>query len=282
MTEEKRIHASWHMTNFCNFNCHYCYSNTKKGVEKIIPIKRIIKTLRETGEKWCIGMTGGEPFLFPNFIELCKLLNKNDIKIAIDTNLSINSKVREFINNIDPDNVQYMYISTHIEEREKRNEVEQFIKNLLLLKENKFYFSVNYVLHPILIEKFKKDYKYFESKGIELKAKPFKGEYNEKKYPESYSDNEKKLILMSDPNAYRCVPFCSKGIKCNAGKTMVMIEMGGDVSRCAADKTNLGNIFKSIKLNNEAEPCIVDRCPCFGVNLIQDSIKLQELKKKFN
>ncbi|MBW2998789.1 radical SAM protein [Candidatus Woesearchaeota archaeon] len=280
--EEERLLASWHMTNFCNFNCHYCYCNTKEGIEKELPVDKIINSLKKTGRDCNLNMTGGEPFLFPNFIELCKALTENDIKISIDTNLSIDSKVKEFINTINPVDVKYLYISTHIEEREKRNGVDKFIENLLLLKEKNFHFGVNYVLHPTLFKRFKKDYDYFESKGIKLNVKPFKGLYNGKKYPLSYTNKEKKVLLKNDPGVFRNLPFDSKGVKCNAGKTMVRIQINGDVSRCVADKTKMGNIFMEIKLNEDAKPCIVDRCPCFGVKLIQDPKKIEEIKKGFS
>jgi len=120
--------ASWFITKRCNFSCYYCHNYIKGGVSVPVPVKKIIKALKETGKKWIVGMTGGEPLVVPNFIELCKELTK-EYKIGVDTNLSINSKVREFVENVEPKNVEHLYISTHIEEREKRGEVEDFIKN---------------------------------------------------------------------------------------------------------------------------------------------------------
>lgn len=264
----KECFASWDMTKFCNFHCDYCYSNPKLGIEKPLPIKKIIGSLKKTGKAWIISMTGGEPFIYPNFVELCYELTKEH-KIAIDTNLSINQKVREFANKINPDKVRYIYISTHIKEREKRNGVEQFIQNLLLLKEKGFNIIVNYVLHPTLIEKFKKDYEYFKSRGIELKPKPFKGESDGKIYPDAYSLEEKELLLKYNPNYLSLVPLDSKGLRCRAGKDFIRILSDGTVTRCVFDKSVLGNIFEGIKLNATAKPCKIKKCNCFGRDLTE-------------
>ncbi|MBU4580790.1 radical SAM protein [Patescibacteria group bacterium] len=278
-TKKERYFASWVMTDMCNFNCEYCSRRTKGKINPL-PINKIVKTLKKTKKPWIIGMTGGEPFLYPNFVELCQELTKN-YKIALDTNLSLNKKVKEFVNTINPERVEYIYISTHILEREKRNEVEEFIKNLLLLKAKKFNFSVNYIIHPTLIKRFKKDYNYFKSKGIKLNPKPLKGEYNGKTYPESYSEQEKRMILGYDLKASTKLPFYCKGMKCKAGNTFILIQPDGTVTRCFHDKTILGNIFQNIQLNKTIKPCQMYKCNCFGYELIEDYQK-EKIKQTFN
>jgi len=260
------------MTNLCNFNCGYCARQFKPTFRYYLPVKSIIRTLKDTGKPWIVGLTGGEPFIYPNFIGVCKELTKH-YKIAIDSNLSINSKVREFANEIDPKKVQYIYVSTHIEEREKRNGVEDFIKNILLLKEKKFNVNVNYVLRPKIDEKFKRYYKYFKSKGIELKPKPFRGKYEGKMYPDAYSEDEKRMILKYDSHALTKLPFNLKGMRCDAGKRLFVIKTNGIAVRCYDDNTILGNIFQGIKLNNNTKPCKADKCTCFGYDLVENPEK---------
>lgn len=270
VAEEDRVFASWHITNYCNYDCDYCFGHETAHIKTRLPVEKIINTLVKTGKKWCIGMTGGEPFIYPNFIDVCQAFNNNDILIALDTNLSIRPKVKAFAETIDPYNVHYLYVSTHIEEREKYGEVEHFIEDLLLLKEKGFHTLVNYVLHPRLIEKFKQDHEYFLSFGIELFAKPFRGFFNNKKYPEAYSEATKSLILETDPNAFKYSPFPSKDVLCKAGQNMVRINVDGVVTRCVADQTVLGNIFDEINLYESAKPCIMEICPCFGGDYVLD------------
>ncbi len=259
---------SWNITRACNFKCHYCCSTPQNRIESIIPTHKIIETLKATKKQWRIAITGGEPFIYPNFIELCKELTKH-YKIRLETNLSINSsKVREFVNNVDTNMVDNMNISTHIEERERRNGVDEFIKNLSLLKKEKYKFLVSYVLHPQLIERFVKDFEYFQAAGIKLVPKPYKGIYKEKIYPEAYSEREKKLL--SEYNTeFQIYPFNSLGIKCNAGRTLIRMDENGIFKRCVSEPTELGDVYKGVKLYDSAKACKVKQCYCFGHGLIE-------------
>ncbi|MBC8501376.1 MAG: radical SAM protein [DPANN group archaeon] len=300
---EKKYFASWLMLPKCNFSCVYCYyavpipgTKTYKPLQpsksivkrlishiksifglkkkKPLPVKpkifthNLIESLKKTDKDWIIGMTGGEPFLYPDFVEVCKELIKH-YRIAIDTNLSLDSKVREFAEAIDPKMVEYIYVSTHIRERERRKDVNGFIDRVLLLKKKGFRVTVNYVLHPDLIERFEKDHEFFKSRGIALSVRPIQGKFNGKIYPSSYTDSEKKLILKYSPKV-KSYPANFKGIPCNAGRNFIRINDAGEVMRCASDKkTLLGNIFYGIKLFNQAMPCTVDKCHCFGADLIE-------------
>jgi len=267
MKREKRCIASWQMTYNCNFNCEYCFGHKIGPIKEGLPLLKIIKTLNAVGVKWRIDMTGGEPFLFPNFIEICEVLNKNGIKIAVDTNLSNNLKVREFAERIEPNNVEFLHISVHIKEREKRNGIGDFIQNLLLLKRKGFVSIVDYVLYPTLMDRFENDFRYFLSYGIYLKPKPFRGRYNGKSYPDSYSEEDKKMILEINPDSIYSFPFHSRGVICGAGRIMIRIKTDGVVTRCVADQSVLGDIFSGIKLYEEFKPCEIDICPCWGGRL---------------
>ncbi len=64
---------------------------------------KIIKLLKnEEGKKWTIGLTGGEPFTYPRFVQLCETLTEH-FCIYVDTNLSINRRVAEFAKKSYPD-----------------------------------------------------------------------------------------------------------------------------------------------------------------------------------
>ncbi len=85
------------------------------------------------GKQWLLKITGGEPFLHPNFVELCQTVIRTN-EITVDTNLSIDKKIKDFAENIDPDKVRDVHAALNIDEREKKDEVEAFIENVLLLK----------------------------------------------------------------------------------------------------------------------------------------------------
>ena len=118
-------------------------------------------------------MVGGEVLVLPKFIEICCELVDNGIRIRFETNLSVTKKVIEFTNVINPNKVEGIAVSLHIEEREKRGSVEEFIQNIFLLRDKGFDISmVNYVLHPSLLHRFEEDYAFFKTKGINLTPIP--------------------------------------------------------------------------------------------------------------
>lgn len=269
---------SWGITSACNFSCEYCVSKNKVSTRKILDVKKIpavkkcwmlktVKILKSLENEWTIIITGGEPFLYPGFTELCREVTK-DFKISVNTNLSINCEIQKWVEHIAPDKVKQINASLHIEESEKHNAVEDFIQNTLLFKKKGFHIFHNYVLVPSLIKRFKKDYEYFKSREIELWPIPFRGCYEDRRYPDAYSDEAKELIQRYNPYPL-WYPFNFKGIKCNAGKTFIRIEENGTVVRCCQDNKVLGDIFNGIILNKKAEPCRAYECPCYGEKLVK-------------
>lgn len=276
---EKRVLASWRILSRCNFKCAYCYSRLFPGKDESWDVPRMIETLKATGKKWSIGITGGEPFLYPGFVDVCQQLVDNDIPIGVDTNLSVTARVKEFAQRIPPSMVEFFYASTHIAERRRLKAVDRYIDTIRMLQDAGYTLNVNYVLKPSLIKDFRRDAEYFAARGVALQAKPFKGMYRFRMYPEAYSEEEKKLILESDLQAFEKSPFYSNGLLCNAGRYMVRINRDGSVIRCEADETVLGHIYGGINLLEKATPCTASVCPCFGWHLILDNRKKGRLQK---
>jgi hypothetical protein len=136
------------------------------------------------------------------------------------------------------------------------------------------------VLDPRLFHRFQKDYDCFQAKGITLLAKPYRGVYRMKLYPESYAPEERRSILISSPDAFRRTLFYPQGARCEAGLSLVRMLPGGTITRCVADYTSLGNIYSGITLNDRALPCKVPCCPCFGWDFIEDEDKKDLLRNR--
>lgn len=271
--KSERVFASWVITNACNFRCSYCYNNSNCAKNENWDIHTIIRALSQTGQKWCMGITGGEPFVYPDFLNVCTHLVQNDITLYIDTNLSIEKKVLEFAEKIPASMVENFYVSLHIEEREKRNEVGNFIRLVNFLQSKSFPIQVNYVLDPRLFHRFEKDFDFFKSNGITLLAKPYKGVYKLRAYPEFYTKKQREIILKSSPDAFRRTLFYPGNARCEAGKSLVRIAADGSVTRCVGDHTLLGDIYSGFSLFKEATPCNAPFCSCFGWDLIDDEDK---------
>ncbi len=264
MAEQKNS-IIWNMTRKCNFRCEYCYfPHDNTPVTETLPVDKVKDFLDNTGRVWSVRMTGGEPFIYPGFVDYCVELSKTQI-IGVDTNLSVSSKVKEFAERVDPARVENLYVALHIEERERVKGVDAFIRNAQLLLEKGFAVIVNYVVHPLLEDRFHKDSDFFASHGITITPRPFRGEYEGRRYPEAYGDRA-QAIFANHPEQGKKIAFNFFGVPCTAGQTLLRLEPDGTVFRCPGDKTILGNVMDTVDMADGPELCRKKRCPCRGLD----------------
>lgn len=281
--QECDIEADWVISLLCNFNCRYCVSHigSQRQVEDLS--NKFIGFFDASGKRWLLHITGGEPFLYPNFVGLCGRLTQHH-KINLNTNLS-SPLVYDFARQIDPSKVTFINVGLHIVEREKYGLVDDFVKKYRYLKNKGFSIFVSYVMHPTLFSRFKKDYEYFKSLGIIVSPKSLRGVFFGKRYPEAYAvaqkktfiklslraeqeaENEKILTepiinLSLDRNFVENSPKY-KGKRCLAGKEFVRIFPDGKITRCDK-KTVIGNVFENkLTLYPGARICDTYSCPYF-------------------
>ena len=269
-------YVTWNVTKACNFRCKYCYfpPESAPGPARL-PVEKITEFLDATGREWVIGLTGGEPFILPDFVDLCRSLSVNHL-LEIDTNLSLTARVREFAQKVDPKRVRDLYVALHIEEREKRNGVPDFIDNVHLLMDKGFHVTVNYVIHPTLVGRYPDDYDYFQKQGLRILPRPFKGVHEGLVYPAGYTP-EAMALLKPKPTAGRKMVYNFLGVPCHAGGRLIRVEPDGTVFRCSGDRTVLGNLHREVTLYPEPRPCRVTRCPCFG----PDYVVLNQAQRHF-
>jgi len=231
----------------------------------------IARSFDETGLTWWIGISGGEPFLYPGLTELVEKLTRNHL-VHIDTNLSCG--VEKFRDRVNPARVVYLHCAFHVAEVEKRGKVDKFIEKVLLLKGAGFSTILSLVTYPPLLKRLEEYVALFKSYGLILLPKIFRGYYDERRfrlrkrhYPESYTEEERSLIkkYSVDPIAAKLILGLPSytGRLCGAGKNFIRVHPDGKVSRCPGDSTNLSNIFKGdLKLFQEARVCKAKSCRC--------------------
>lgn len=277
--------VTWDVNRKCNFRCAYCFyghdelAKEYPGVGVRSP-ERITNCFDQTGDDWWIFMTGGEPFLYPNFIELCQRLTKKH-HITINTNCSTNNVV-EFANTINPERVYSINASLHIEQREKmKGGLDRFIERALLFQEKGFQFRAEYVLHPTLFPRLEEDIAMLTERGVEIvNIKSFQGIYNGQRYPLAYSDEQvaimKKYAYDPVEIGFTEKPNSFKGLMCDAGKRYLRIEPDGTAYRCTSSAVALGNFFENPQLlDSEPRACVFKRCGCSteGVRMAHKSGK---------
>ena len=207
-----------------------------------------------------IEIVGGEPFIYPDFIELVKQLSSFHL-IKITTNLS--GDIERFVKEISPDRVSLdlNYHSLFIT-------LETVFKKAHILNDAGFKCGVCYLAYPPQMKQIPYLERRFKQEGIGFALAAFWGEYNGVKYPEGYTEEERELMkpFLGDIDriTYHLDGISPRGKLCNAGHKYAVIHANGDVVRCGSLFNQvLGNILSDdFSLLEKPAPCEADSCPC--------------------
>lgn len=231
----------------------------KSGNAFTINIPALIRTLNHANKTFLISFSGGgEPFLVHNIVEACTKITRRHY-IGINTNLT-SKKFEEFCEKIEPERVMYIRASLHFKELERLNLLDRFINNFRLCKEKGFNIAATEVAYPSLLGEVESYKRFFKERGIELRFMFFLGEYNGKRYPNSYTEKEITTFGLDKPFIKSL--YGRKGKKCNVGYNVSLVSVTGDAVGCTAIKMNLGNIYKKIEFRNTMVTCPVNFCSC--------------------
>ena len=271
-----KVFFSWEITYECNYRCSYCHApkpydvNTKKTVYlKPDEWLNIWSEIYDNYGECEMVISGGEPFVYPEFVEIIKNISRLHI-VELCTNLSSDI---EPIMNINPKRLR-VGTSFHPEFAE----LKLFINKIKRLQDNGFEVWVNFVPWPPLFKEIKKIKGAFESEGIKVILQPFIGQYEGRQYPRGYTEEEKKYLgIFDDETNTKTLEFKTtsqsnkKGKLCRMGQNYGFIHPDGSVDRCCRDKSiQLGNIIsKTFKLLEEPIPCQIDECNCSRAMLVE-------------
>ncbi len=267
-------HLLWRLNEKCNFDCEYCF---RSGIDMnrmkenphvgIFSPGYIANCFNKTGKTWRIHMTGGEPFLYPNFVDLAEALTARHY-LSINTNLST-PNVLTFADRIPTNKVHAINASAHISELQKRKDgLENFIRNAIYMQDKGFNIRVLYITHPPLFSQMEKDLRLFKDLGVRnVLLKVYRGVYKGKVYPESFTDKEIKRILSQPISNYE-VAILKRKIKfrdmmCDAGYASFDMDLSGNMTRCSGIKDDHGNLFAGVyRFNEGPSPCTQPECAC--------------------
>ena len=192
-----RCFFTWGMHYNCNYNCAYCYApkpqditfgNNPNNVAKYEKTENIIDSWKKIYDKYGssrIRLDGGEPSIYPNFFEIIKELSKIH-RLQMNTNLSFD--VNKFCENTNPETIR-VDASLHCE----YTKLETFVEKLNVLKQKGYKLTVSYVGYPDFLENIPLAKKTIEAMHIPFFVHPYSGFYEDRQYPQSYTEQDKKV-----------------------------------------------------------------------------------------
>lgn len=261
----------WDIHYRCNFRCAYCwFYNTWAKLSGI----NFYPSVDEWARAWSriyglygsayIEITGGEPLIYPSFIELIKELSlKHTIRIT--TNLSASLPfIERFAAETDNQAVG-LEASFH----PSFIGLAEFTRKAVLLRSKGFALRVQYVAYPAQLNLLKYFEKEFNGNGLKFSVTAFWGEYKGVDYPSGYNEQERE-ILRSYLNDSRRIELnldhaSPRGRLCRAGNRFALIRGDGHVVRCGQQQENneLGCFLdEGFRLWEDPLPCMSDSCPC--------------------
>ena len=263
------VRATWHLNRDCNYRCSYCYVSKMRnhGGQRGHGVDTDIAAFKKNKINWkTILMSGGEPFIYPDYVELCKKLTDFS-NIEINTNCST-PNIYDFADTIDPEKVNEIHVSLHIEQR-KQKHWQLLADKIHYLEERKFPVWVSEVFHPDIISDYQKAYYFFKNQGICIAPKVFEGYYRGHIYPCAYTKKAKELFTTLSRTCDEEPPpllhgfLTWSGKTCDAGYRFLQIQYSGDAFRCQAEKTYLGNLYEGdITLDDHPRKCHMPICTC--------------------
>lgn len=255
------------INNFCNSSCIYCYNSCRNNeyitVEKF---KQLVERLKTVGVHTII-LSGGEPTIHPNFIELIKILEENKLNFGMSTNaICINERILQLFRK-NNGFIQVSLDTTDNENYKKIRVVDKLnivLKNIEKIIANEINLDVGIVLTKQSIITLEKTIRDLNKMGVatihaeEIKDVGFAKKYYNDLYIDDYFEVLKKLYDLEKelyPNTsigviedilYRIVNKECTHSCCNCMEgNMIQIDLKGEMYHCKnqGKQSYIGNIF---------------------------------------
>jgi len=282
------LEADWVLLRTCNFRCTYCGIPPAELGGKLnvyATPSQWTEAFKATGETWLLHITGGEPSVYPDFVELCESLTRDHF-LSLNTNFS-HPCLDDFSTRIDPERVHFINAALHYDERLTRDSLDVFTDRARRFAERGFNLLISSVMTPAVSEVFDELQDQFEARGLSIIPKAMRGWHEGRLYPDSYTTAQRRLFrehlararqqyapvlarmgeapsinMFTDERFLKRIPSY-QGKLCAAGEKFVQIEPDGNVVRCNSGQS-LGNILlRNLEMFSGPRPCDTTYCPYF-------------------
>ena len=199
----KVLTINWNLTKRCNYDCSYCNSFTHDAVSPFVDMDNIA-VLLNTCEQWCKPdrkikwcITGGEPFLDPNFITVLDMLAGQSFTEQINTISNGSLPLEKYLQA--SKFVAGITFSLHFERSE--SELNKILKTIIQVKQQTaILVSVNVMFLPGLADQIQATISKLKQHEISYVVRlitPLDDEANKIKPYINETSNRKTIILKS-------------------------------------------------------------------------------------
>ena len=121
------IVVDWMLGNVCNYKCHYCFPFANNETKKVPPLEifehnlnYLIDKIKENGLTPYFVLSGGEPTVYNQILDLLRIIKDNNFRSLMVTNAS--RTVNWWQKNIDL--IDDVYISYHPQYKNEKHILE--------------------------------------------------------------------------------------------------------------------------------------------------------------
>lgn len=282
------VEADFYALTTCNYRYGYCFLSERALGAKLpeSPPPAVWRDAFDaTGRTWLLHVTGGEPFVKPDFVAWCEALSERHW-LSINTNLS-RPQVLDFAERVDPARVHFILAGLHLAERLRHGAVGTFVRHAQRLQQRGFTLIASVIVTPALVPQYPRLAAAFARQGLPLAPKILRGRVDGRRYPDAYTPAEREAIagwiddaqaayaprlaaldepptvdVLADRRLLDGIPDY-RGRLCAGGQRFVQIRPDGTVLRCHSHEV-LGNVLHgTLRLAPVPRPCDTDYCPYF-------------------
>ena len=232
-TVPRRFLALWVTAYQCKLRCPYCFNRLNDcisdeqmtGLPEPLDAENWIH-IWNTYNPFAMIISGGEPFMVPNFVEVLAGL-KPHIGICINTNLT--EDITELVEGCRPRPNLELTTTYHFDKKQ-----DNFFDNLRALKQKGFKCTANFVAYP----KYLRFYEEYKSKvnalGLPLRVMPCVHINGDMPHTPEQTARIKEICTEKQRNHWVGRHMVDVEFMCSGGHNHICVLPNGDTYQCAS------------------------------------------------
>jgi hypothetical protein len=266
--------VSWNMNTSCNYRCSYCtqrFLDDRGRWARDVP--RFVAAFAALPGPWEIKLSGGEPFVHPDFVPLVAALARHGLRVSVVTNFPASPSALTAFLDAAGERLGVLSASLHLEyvatdgESGKPDTLAGFIDRCHLVQARlpaAASLCVTCVATRANLPRLAGLRARFQGEGLTFKVQPEKQNRDVIAYTE---EERRQLLALGGHNLTGVIAHDFHGRPCWAGARYFIADDVGWAFRCYPARRyrreTLGNLLDgSFQLASGAKPCPYRYCNC--------------------